>query len=111
MYIHYTGYTLNFEPRSKEAFIYTLSTESNSHPEFFDPWYFFGNSKIYPQTNKFKYILPFSLTLKDLLEWFISSTSYFTTAYNNLARRNFSVNYARVAHKAFYKYYSSSDLY
>ena len=29
MYIHFTGYTLNNEPRSKESFIYTLSTESN----------------------------------------------------------------------------------
>lgn len=39
MFIHYTGYTLNFEPRSKEAFIYTLSTESNFCYELLDSYW------------------------------------------------------------------------
>ena len=39
MYIHFTGYTLNNEPRSKESFIYTLSTESSFFHEMLDSYW------------------------------------------------------------------------
>lgn len=78
-----------------------LSTESNSHPEFFDPWYYYGNSKIYIHRPKYKCIIYSYIIFKTPLNYGLDSVLFFPPSTKHIADTRFSVQYARIAYKAF----------
>lgn len=80
-----------------------LNTESNLHPEFFDPWYYYRNSKIYTYKSKYRYIIYFNRPFKTPLNYRVDSVFFFhVTSSNNILDIHYSIRYARIVYKAFY---------
>ena len=78
-----------------------LSTESNSHLEFFNPWYYYEISKIYKYSSKYKYIIWNYIIFKTPLNYGLDSVLFFPTSTKQIADTRFSVQYARIAYKTF----------
>lgn len=72
-----------------------LSTESNAHLEFFNPWYYYGNSKIFKHLSKYIYIIRFHISFRTPLNSRIDSVFFFRTATLNKSDNCFTFRYAR----------------
>lgn len=85
-----------------------LSTDSNSHPEYFNPWYHYGNSKVYKHHSIYKYIIYPYMIFKTPLNFDNDSVLFFPPSNKHIYDTRISVQYTRIAYKAFY---SSSKSY
>ena len=79
-----------------------LSTESNLHLEFFNPYYYYVNSRILKYLSKYIYIVRFHISFRTPLNSRIDSVFFFRTATLNKSDNCFSVYYARNIYNVYY---------